>query len=184
MVTAPRLAGGLLLAFVVFTAGYGIGKEVGMRRALERSPAPAPPTAGGEDPTGVARSTPSATPDTTERRIVAWYFHSTKRCAKCNTIEAYAKEALDTLFPEERASGAIEWRVENMDDLWNADAVRRYGLVQSSLVLVDMLGDQEHGHAVLNHVWDLTDDKKAFFAYVQDEVEMLRDEEEPEASGE
>jgi len=173
METLRKIGTGLLLTFVVFTAGYAVGKEVGARRALRDRPDPAPSSTAAGDPT-----------DAPSRRLVACYFHSTKRCAKCNTIEAYAKEALDTLFPEQIASGEIEWRTANMDDVWNLDAVQRYGLVRSSLVLVDEAGGEERDHSVLESVWDLTEDKRAFFAYVQGEVEILIDarDEDPEAS--
>lgn len=164
MTRIRKIATGLLLTFVVFSAGYAVGKEVGARRTLEGrlEPPTAPPASGAAD-------------DVRSYRVVAWYFHTTKRCAKCNTIEAYAKEALDTLYPEQVAAGRIAWRVANLDDVWNRDAVQRYGLVRSSLVLVDLVGGEERDYSVLDSVWSLTDDKQAFFAYVQSEVEILID---------
>lgn len=164
METWRRLATGLLLTFVVFTAGYAVGKEVGVRRALERLPRASAPA--------------SESPPVTEapaRRLVAWYFHATKRCKKCNTIEAYAKEALDTRFADRMTSGEISWQVANMDDVWNQDAVRRYGLLRSSLVFVELVDGVEEEHQVLDRVWDLTDDKAAFLAFVESEVEMVFD---------
>ena len=158
-----KIATGLLLTFVVFTAGYAVGKEVGVRRVLDRLPDAASTT-----------SSPAAT-GLSERRLVAWYYHSTKRCKKCNTIEAYGKEALETLFADGMASGQITWQVANMDDIWNQDAVQRYGLLRSSLVFVDMRDGVEQDHSVLDRVWELTDDKKTFFAFVESEVEMVID---------
>ena len=108
-------------------------------------------------------------------QVAVWYFHATKRCTKCNTIEAFAKEALETLFAEQLANGTITWQTANMDDVWNADTVRRYGLVRSSLVLVDMRDGVEHDHTVLNRTWELTDDKETFLAFVESEVEMILD---------
>ena len=65
------------------------------------------------------------------------------------------------------ASGEVAWQVANMDDVWNQDAVRRYGLLRSSLVFVEMRDGVEQEHAVLDRVWDLTDDKAAFLAFVE-----------------
>lgn len=164
MELSRKIATGLLLTFVVFTAGYAVGKEVGVRRILHRMPAVVPGSVAGT-PTG----------ETPERRLVAWYYHSTKRCKKCNTIEAFGKEALETLFAAQMASGDISWQVANMDDVWNQDAVQRYGLLRSSLVLVDMQDGVEQDHSVLNRVWELTDDKETFFAFVESKVEMVID---------
>ena len=159
-----RTTTGLLLTFVVFTAGYAIGKEVGVRRALDRMPAPPLPTTAGAHGSEARR-----------HQLVVWYFHATKRCKKCNTIEAYAKEALETSFAGQLADGTISWQTANMDDVWNDDAVRRYGLVRSSFVLVDVRDGVEHDYSVLNRAWELTDDKETFLAFVESELEMILD---------
>ncbi len=71
-----------------FTAGFAVGKELGVRRALERMPVPAPvPVVSGAE-----AGKPTHT-------LAVRYFHSTKRCKKCNLIEEYSKEALETGFP-------------------------------------------------------------------------------------
>jgi hypothetical protein len=160
-----RIATGVLLTFVVFTAGFAVGKEVGTRRVLDRVPKPVVDGAAG----GGAQAAPL-------HRLAVWYYHSTKRCKKCNTIEAFAKEVLDERFPDRMASGEITWQVANMDDIWNQDAVRRYGLLRSSLVFVQMEDGVEEAYEVLDRVWDLTDDKEAFFAFLESEVEMVLDD--------
>ena len=157
----------LLWVFVLFTVGYAVGKEVGVRQALRRLPA-SPPAASGT-------ATSVDAPRAPERRLVATYFHSTKRCKTCNTIESYAKEALDQLFGSRVAAGQIVWQTANMDDVWNSDRVRHYGLVRSSLVFSDERDGEEADYAVLNRTWDLTGDREAFFAYVESEAEMVFD---------
>lgn len=160
-----RITTGFLLTFVVFTAGYAIGKEVGARRAMDRMPvASVHPTE------GVAGS------EAPRRQLVVWYFHATKRCKKCNTIEAFAKETIETRFADKVTTGEVSWQVANMDDIWNQGAVQRYGLLRSSLVLVDMLDGSEQDFDVLDQVWDLTDDKETFLAHVESEVEIVIDE--------
>jgi hypothetical protein len=151
----------VLATFVIFTIGFAVGKEVGARRTLASLPPQDTPTNAGE----------AAQPN----QVAAWYFHSTKRCKKCNTIEAFAKEALETHFAEQMADGTVTWQTANMDDVWNADAVRRYGLIRSSVVLVDMRDGVEQDHAVLSQTWELLDNKENFLAYVESEVEMIID---------
>jgi len=161
---------GVLLTFVVFTAGYAVGKEVGVRRALAHLPT------GG--PSSAAASGALAAPGETtapRRRLVARYYHGTKRCVTCNKIEAYAKEALESRFAEDLASGRILWETANMDEIWNADAVRRYGLIRSSLVFLDVEDGEEKDYSVLQRAWDLVGEKDRFFDYVQSEVEMITD---------
>jgi len=154
----------LLLTFVIFTLGFAVGKEVGVRRAL----ASLPSQVARQPSAAVGESAPA-------NQIAAWYFHGTKRCKKCNTIEAYAKEALETSFAGQLADGTISWQTANMDDVWNDDAVRRYGLVRSSFVLVDVRDGVEHDYSVLNRAWELTDDKETFLAFVESELEMILD---------
>lgn len=161
MTTARAWLKGILFVFVVFTAGYAVGKEVGMRRVPVPSGEPSAASAVGK----------AVTPPT--RRLVARYYHATKRCVTCNKIEAQAKAALESRFPELLADGRIVWETANMDAVWNADAVRRYGLVRSSLVFLDMDGSVEDDHVVLNRAWELYDEPARFADYVESVVGMI-----------
>ncbi len=156
----------LLLTFVVFTVGYAVGKEVGARSALEH----AGPRAAAD---------PASVP---ARQLVVRYYHSTKRCSTCNTLEAYAKEALETHFAEALASKAVVWETANMDQAWNEEAVEEYGLIRSALVLSDLRRGEEDDYRVLKKLWDLTADKQAFLAHVKEAVDVVlsgwRDEDE------
>lgn len=48
--------------------------------------------------------------------IEAYYFHFTARCITCNTIEAKAKENLETLYPGQFKNGLISFRSVNLDE--------------------------------------------------------------------
>lgn len=157
--TTRRAISGVLLGFVLFTAGFAVGKEVGTRKALE-------------GPRLRAASRPSPCVATPKRQLIAYYFHGTKRCKKCNAIEAYSREALDQEFADYLESGDIVWQTANMDDVWNQELVSTYGLTTSSLVLVDVQDGRELGHTVCHRTWDLVADKETFLAYIQSEVEM------------
>lgn len=162
MERAKKLVTGALLTFVVFTCGYAVGKEVGVRRVLSRMPG-----------VGASPMEPVDCEAEAADHVVVWYFHGTKRCAKCNAIESLSQETLDQRFADQVESGTVRWRTANMDDAWNADAVRRYGLVRSSLVLVDHRDGAERDHTVLNRVWDFTDRPGLFHEYVASEVEFV-----------
>lgn len=159
--TLRKVAKALLLTFVIFTCGYAVGREVGVRHALDG--------VAGQD------AKPAEAAGGPERRLVVRYFHSTKRCVTCNTIEAHARSALDKHFAGEMANGVVAWQTANMDEAWHADAVERYGLMRSSLVLVDMRGDEEEDYIVLKRVWDLTGDEQGFHDYVHGAARMVLD---------
>ena len=106
-----------------------------------------------------------------ERKVVAYYFHGNVRCATCRTIESYAKEAVDARFPDALRSGALEWRVINVDDPANEHYVEEFQLTTRSIVLESVVGGKRQDWKNLQRVWDLVrDDKEAFLGYVQDET--------------
>jgi hypothetical protein len=106
-------------------------------------------------------------------RLVAYYFHGNRRCATCNTIEAYAREAVASAFPEELRSGRLVWRTVNFEEPANAHFRESYGLYSSTLVLSDVRGGRERAWVELEQVWLLVRDKPAFLAYVARETRAL-----------
>jgi hypothetical protein len=116
------------------------------------------------------RSVAAPPADTAGDRLVAYYFHGQRRCKTCNAIEAYAKEALETAFPEEWRSGRLEWRTVNFDLEANAHYRERYGLFTSMVVLSDFRDGKERDWRDLDEVWGLVGDKAAFLAYVERET--------------
>jgi len=103
-------------------------------------------------------------------RLVAYYFHGNRRCATCNSIEAYAREALESGFAEELRSGRLVWRALNYEDPANARYRDQYILVSSTLVLSDVRDGEERDSAELDEVWIKVVDKDEFMKYVQREV--------------
>lgn len=47
--------------------------------------------------------------DNNSDKIEAYYFHFTARCVTCKTIEARAKENLETLYPNQFKQGFSVW---------------------------------------------------------------------------
>ena len=106
-----------------------------------------------------------------EDRTAVYYFHGNTRCATCNKMEAYAREALDVGFAELLSDGRIEWRVVNYDEPANSHYKEDFELIAPSLVLVNIRGGTRAGFSDLNDIWSLVDEKDAFVDYVRGEVQ-------------
>ena len=113
-----------------------------------------------------------APPDTLrlEHRIIAYYFHTTLRCASCRQIEAYSHEAIATAFAKELADGRLVWRLVDVEEKGNEHFVDDYDLFTKSLVLVEEARGQQVRWKNLAKVWELLPRKERFCRYVQDEV--------------
>lgn len=103
-------------------------------------------------------------------KVIAYYFHGTRRCATCQTIEAYAEESLKASFLEELEKETLEWRVVNVEEPGQEHFVKDYELSTRSVVLVRMLDGKQESWKNLGRVWELVRDKEAFFTYIHDET--------------
>ena len=111
-----------------------------------------------------------AAPAVLPHRVVAYYFHTTQRCASCRAIEAYSREAIEKAFAAELADGRLVWRVVNIEDKGNEHFVKDYGLYTKSVVLVNEVRGRPAEWKQLERVWQLLQDKPKFVRYVQDET--------------
>ena len=109
------------------------------------------------------------TPDMTEaNKIVVYYFHGNVRCVTCRTIEAYAKEAIQTGFVDELNDGRLEWRVVNIEDPGNEHFVQDFQLSTRSVVLERIANGKRQEWKNLERVWELVrGDKEDFLKYIQ-----------------
>jgi len=146
----------LATAVVLLAIGYSSA-----RAATERKVAGDAAASGA--PTLVA---PSVQP----HRVIAYYFHTTQRCASCRAIEAYSREAIENAFPDELKDGRIVWKVVNIEVKGNEHFVKDYGLYTKSLVLVNEVRGKPAEWKNLEKVWQLLQDKSKFLRYVQDET--------------
>lgn len=132
--------------------------------AAPAPPAPAPKAgAAAEAPTIV---TPSALP----HRVVAFYFHTTYRCATCRAIEAYSREAIESAFADDIAAGRLLWKTVNIEVKGNEHYAKDYKLYTKSLVLVNEVRGRKAEWKNLEKVWQLVQDKPKFQRYVLDET--------------
>jgi hypothetical protein len=49
-------------------------------------------------------------------KVEAYYFHFTARCMTCKTVEAQAKQNIETLYPEQLKQGKINFQSVNLDE--------------------------------------------------------------------
>lgn len=150
--TAKTVGTGVLLAFVAASIVYLVVSEA--RTPAEPVPTSAPTTA--------------AAP---AHQVIAYYFHNTQRCPTCRKIEALAEETLRERFPDALKAGTLEWRTVNMEEPGNIHFMQDYGLVASSVVIVDLRDGQQCGWTNLEKVWEYVhDDEATFKQYVGDHV--------------
>ena len=74
-------------------------------------------------------------------KIEAYYFHFTARCMTCKTIEAKAKEDLETLYPNQVKQGLITFRSINLDEASSKQLAKKLGIEGQTLLIVK--GDQK-----------------------------------------
>jgi len=107
----------------------------------------------------------------TEPEVVLYYFHGTRRCNTCRTIEAYTQQALEKNFDDQLQAGTLEWKVINTEEPDNEHFVTDFELVSSSLVLVERKGEDVLRHEILQEAWTLVRDEPRFIEYVQKSVQ-------------
>jgi hypothetical protein len=109
----------------------------------------------------------------TSPEVVAFYFHRTVRCHTCLQIEEWAKQAIESRFADEIASGIIEWRPVNIEEPGNEHYEKEFDLRTQSLVMVRLANGNRVNWKNLTAVWKLIGDRAAFEGYVQTELRTL-----------
>jgi hypothetical protein len=127
---------------------------------------------GSAEPSGVSSAESATGKDSTGTKpeVVLYYFHGTRRCNTCRTIESYSQEAVEGKFKNALEAGTLSWTVLNTDESENAHFVKDFGLVSSSLVLVEVDGGEVVRHQILQDAWTLVRDKPRFIEYVQGSI--------------
>lgn len=117
-------------------------------------------------------------PQTTKSKVIAYYFHGTYRCATCQTIERYSREAIENYFSKELRDGRLEFKPLNVDEPENRHFIQDYQLFTKSLVITLYRDDKQIKWKNLTDVWVHVGDKEKFYKYVKEEIESLLKEKE------
>lgn len=104
------------------------------------------------------------------RQVVAYYFHTTFRCATCYRIEQLTNDAIQTGFPKELKNGRLVWKIVNVEEQGNGHFIKDYQLFTKSVVLVDMKDGKQVRWKNLKEVWEFVDREDAFRKYIQRET--------------
>lgn len=83
----------------------------------------------------------SVSSDSNSDKIEAYYFHFTARCTTCRTIEARAKENLESLYPNQFKQGLITFQSLNLDEAPSKLIAEKLGVSGQTLLIIK--GDQK-----------------------------------------
>ena len=137
----------LLLAFVLISVGYAIGKNSSVQKG---------------SPVGNVKS---------GKYLRVFYTHATVRCETCNSIEKKTHELLESKFKKELADGRIEWQVVNFQE--NEAFAKQFDVTTSGVVAALMYGDKVVDYERLDGVWPLLSDLPAFNTYLEKSFRKL-----------
>jgi len=91
--------------------------------------------------TGQTTSKEVVTTGNNSDKIEAYYFHFTARCTTCRTVEAKAKEDLESLYPNQVKQGLITFQSLNLEEAQYKTLADKLGVSGQTLLLVK--GDQK-----------------------------------------
>jgi hypothetical protein len=66
-----------------------------------------------------------------------YYFHFTRRCVTCQTVEKVAEQAVNEFFPEAVKRGEVFFKSVNIEEKGNEDLVKRLKVEGQSLLIVN-----------------------------------------------
>jgi hypothetical protein len=69
-------------------------------------------------------------------KLEVYYFHYTRRCKTCVSVEATAKQALAVLYPEKIKSGEYTFKTVNLDDESNKAIAEKLDVGGQTLLVV------------------------------------------------
>lgn len=105
-----------------------------------------------------------------EPTVIVYYFHGTRRCFSCITIQANAAKVIEDNFRRQTTDGSLKWMPLNMDDPGNKEITEKFGIKTNTLVVAKMAYGNYIKYKKLKKVWQLIDDPEGFSEYVTDEI--------------
>jgi len=114
--------------------------------------------------------------DEKPKKIIAYYFHTTHRCATCLKIENSSKAAIEKYFKKEMEEGKISFVSINIEEENNRHYIQDYKLYTKSLILSIVQGEKEVKWKNLDKVWLKIRNEEEFNNYIKEEVESFLNE--------
>lgn len=69
--------------------------------------------------------------------VEVYYFHLTRRCMTCQTVERVAEEAVKENFSEEMEKGEVIFKSVNLEEKANKELLKKLKVTGQSLLIVD-----------------------------------------------
>ena len=104
------------------------------------------------------------------------YFHATKRCKTCTTIEQYSRETIDTNFKEHLNNETLRFALINFDEPENRHYLQDYQLLYRALVIVLYRDGKQVKYKNLEKIWQHKGNETDFSNYVKTEIETMLQE--------
>ncbi len=76
-----------------------------------------------------------------DEKVKVYYFHNTRRCFTCNTVEKVAKEAVKSGFAKEMGNGIITFQSLNIEEKEGKDMANKLDVSGQALLVVS--GDKK-----------------------------------------
>ena len=150
---AKKIIGKLLLAFVLVSVGFAIGKEVEKGRVAALAQAAVPTVAAGED------------------KVIVYYMHASFRCVTCNMVESMGEELVRTEFGDAVKAGEIEWKAVNYQE--NDQLATRYNVGGNMIIVAKFRDGKEVESRRLDRVMELANNRDKFMTYVRGAIQEL-----------
>jgi len=147
MKKAGKIISNLLLAFVLISIGFALGKH----RAV------------GPD------ATPAVPPSIKMAEAVnVYYMHATFRCVTCNTIEKMTKQLLESSYSREMQNGQIKFSEVNFQK--NEKLAKQFDVLSSCVVVARTKDGRIIEFERLDKVWELMSAPGEFNAYISSAI--------------
>lgn len=86
-------------------------------------------------------------------KLQIYYFHSTRRCLTCNSIEDNMKQVLESDFKDEVEQGIIDFKALNIEDAENKALAEKYLATGASLHLIEIKDGVEIDNDLTNYAF-------------------------------
>jgi thioredoxin-related protein len=86
-------------------------------------------------------------------KLQIYYFHTTRRCPTCNSIEDNIKQVLESDFKNEIERGIINFKSLNVEDAENKGLAEKYQATGAALHLIDMQEGVERNNDLTNYAF-------------------------------
>jgi hypothetical protein len=157
-----KILNNLLLAFLLVSIGYAIGRETaptggGTGATLLASPSEAPQTNTAND----ERAKPAAV-----EKVIVYYMHGIP-CITCTMIDTTAEALVRDEFAAEVASGRIAYASLNYLDRKNESLADKYNVGSNTIIVVRFRDGQEVQRVRLDKVMELAGDREQLADYIR-----------------